>query len=190
MNRIYLDLETTGLDDENSIVEVSAIYYKGTQRVTSFSSKGFDNEAIVALDALKVNKHTFASLKALRSEKELLMGLFDWILGIQGNPDLAGVNIQFDFNLIKSRAKKYNIIVGSALPYRLHDITNISRFLVKIGLLDIKNSGKGNSLRDLATALGVSFKEEDLHSADGDVGLYYPVDIALEQLVLKATGKI
>ena len=189
MNRIYLDLETTGLKGDNSIIEISARYYNGNSQITSFSGRGFDKASIVNLEALRVNKYTFSNLKAVNSEEELLMSFFDWLLSVEGNPDLAGVNIQFDYNLLQSRAEKYNIIIGSVLPYRLHDITNISRFLTKIGLLSIKNSGKGNSLRDLATALGVTFNEKDLHSADGDTALYYPVDTGLEKLAKDAMCK-
>jgi DNA polymerase III epsilon subunit-like protein len=186
VNRIYLDLETTGLGAENSIIEISARYYRGSEQITSFSGSGFAKESIVNLEALRVNKYTFANLDAVNSEEALLKSFFDWLVPIEGSPDLAGVNIQFDYNLLKARAEKYKIVVGSVLPYRLHDITNISRFLTKIGLLNIKNSGKGNSLKDLATTLGVTFDEEDLHSADGDTALYYPVDVALENLVKKA----
>ena len=189
MNRIYLDLETTGLKSDNSIIEISARYYNGDKQVTSYSGTGFNNTSIVDLEALRVNKYTFSNLKSVKSEEDLLTGFFDWLLSIEGNPDLAGVNIQFDYNLLKARAEKYNIVIGSVLPYRLHDITNISRFLTKIGLLNIKNSGKGNSLRDLATALGVPFNEKDLHSADGDTALYYPVDIGLEKLAKEALCK-
>jgi DNA polymerase III epsilon subunit-like protein len=186
MNRIYLDVETTGLDGENSIIEISARYYNGDKQITSYSGNGFDKTSIVNLEALKVNKYTFANLDEAKTEESLLKSFFDWLLSIESNPDLAGVNIQFDYNLLKARAAKYNIVIGSVLPYRLHDITNISRFLTKIGLLNIKNSGKGNSLRDLAVALGVTFDEKDLHSADGDTALYYPVDIGLEKLAKEA----
>jgi DNA polymerase III epsilon subunit-like protein len=187
MNRIYLDIETTGLDSDNSIIEIAAFHYKGNELISQFSDTGRDTKSVVNLDALRVNKYNFNSLANIyKSEEQLLMNFFNWLLKIDSKPDLAGINIQFDYNLIKERAKKYNIVVGSLLPYRLHDITNISRFLTKIGLLNIKSSGSGNSLKDLATALNITFNEEILHSAVGDVSLYYEVDSKLEQVAKEA----
>jgi DNA polymerase III epsilon subunit-like protein len=188
-NRLYLDLETTHLSHTGSIVEIAAEYYIDDKLVASFNDKGFDETAIVSLDALKVNKHTFASLKQLRSEKDLLLYFVDWLLTLKGSPEMAGVNIQFDYNFLKTRAQKYNIDIGSVLPYRLHDITNISRFLSSIGLLQVKNSGKGNSLKDLADTLKIEYKEEELHSAKGDVSLYFKIDKKLTELAVQAMCK-
>jgi DNA polymerase III epsilon subunit-like protein len=189
MDRVYLDLETTLLDEQGSIVEIAAKYYRDGKYVSGFSGKCFASDAKISLDALKVNGHTFASLNSLRSEKDILLSLFDWILKLEGKPDLAGINIHFDFHFLKNRAKLYNVEVGSVLPYRLHDITNISRFLQTIGLLQVKRSGAGNSLRDLADTLGITYNEKDLHTADGDVSLYQAIDSKLEELAKQAMCK-
>lgn len=186
MQRIYLDLETSHLDHSGSIVEIAAEYYKDHKKISSFSDKGFERGSKISLDALRVNKHSFHSVNCLRTEKELLQAFFDWLLSIEGTPDLAGVNIHFDFHFIKNRASLYQIEVGSVLPYRLHDITNISRFLQNIGLLKINRSTKGNSLKDLALALDIKFEQDKLHTAEGDVSLYYPVDSKLENLAKQA----
>jgi DNA polymerase III epsilon subunit-like protein len=187
MERIYLDLETTRLDEDGSIVELSASYYKDGKRVSAVSLKGVNLGAKITLDALRVNKHTFSSLNSLKTEKQLLESFFDWLLGLPlSSPELAGVNVHFDFHFIKNRAKLYNIEVGSVLPYRLHDITNISRFLESIGLLKISRSGKGNSLKDLALSLGIEVDQASLHSADGDVALYPLVDQKLQELAKQA----
>jgi DNA polymerase III epsilon subunit-like protein len=187
MERIYLDLETTGLDESGSIVELSASYYKDGKRISAVSLKGANLSAKITLDALQVNKHTFASLNFLKTEKQLLESFFDWLLGLPlSSPELAGVNVHFDFHFIKNRAKLYNIEVGSVLPYRLHDITNISRFLESIGLLKISRSNKGNSLKDLALSLGIEVDTNSLHSADGDVALYPLVDQKLKELAEQA----
>lgn len=189
MDRIYLDLETTLLDEQGSIVEIGAIYFRDGKYVSAYNAKCFAHDAKISLDALRVNKHTFTSLNSLKTEKDVLLGFFDWLLGLEGKPDLGGVNIHFDFHFLKNRAKLYNIEVGSVLPYRLHDITNISRFLESIGLLKIKRSGQGNSLKDLADALGVQYELKDLHTAKGDVSLYQTIDTKLEELVKQATCK-
>lgn len=189
MDRIYLDLETTLLDEQGSIVEIGAKYFRNGKYTSAFSGKCFAPTAKISLDALRVNKHTFTSLNSLRTEKDILLSFFDWLLGLEGKPDLAGINIHFDFHFLKNRAKLYNIEVGSVLPYRLHDITNISRFLQKIGLLEVKSSGQGNSLKDLADALGVKYEQKDLHTADGDVSLYQGIDEKLEQLAIQAMCK-
>jgi DNA polymerase III epsilon subunit-like protein len=189
MDRIYLDLETTLLDEQGSIVEIGAKYFRDGKYTSAFSGKCFAPTAKISLDALRVNKHTFSSLNSLKTEKDVLLSFFDWLLGLEGKPDLGGVNIHFDFHFLKNRAKLYNIEVGSVLPYRLHDITNISRFLESVGLLKIKRSGQGNSLKDLADALGVQYEQKDLHTAEGDVSLYQTIDMKLEELVKQATCK-
>lgn len=189
MDRIYLDLETTLLDEQGSIVEIAAKYFRDGKYVSAWSGKCFAPDTKISLDALKVNGHTFASLNALRSEKDILLSFFDWLLKLEGKPDMAGINVHFDFHFLKNRAKIYNIEVGSVLPYRLHDITNISRFLQKIGLLEVKRSGQGNSLKDLADALGITYNEKDLHTAEGDVSLYEAIDRKLEELATQAMCK-
>lgn len=186
MEKIYLDLETTGLNESNSIVEICAVYYRNGKFVSSFSDKCFDLDCNVNLEALKVNKYTFASLNSLKSEKQVLLNFFDWLLKLEGKPDLAGVNVHFDYHFLKNRARAYNIEVGSVLPYRLHDITNIARFLQSVGLLEIKHSKQGNSLKDLADALDIEYNENSLHTAIGDVSLYQEVDSKLEKLITKA----
>ncbi len=187
--RLYLDLETTLLDHSGSIVEIAAEYYVNGKLETSFNAKGFDESAKINLDALKVNHHTMASLRSLKTEKDLIFSFVDWLVGIKGNPELAGINIHFDYHFLKARAEKYNINLGSVLPYRLHDMLVISRFLVKLGILEIKNSGKGNSLKDLVETLQIPFKEGDLHTAKGDVSLYYALDCKLEELARQAMCK-
>ena len=133
--RLYLDLETTLLDHSGSIVEIAAEYYVDGKLETSFNAKGFDENAKISLDALKVNHHTMTSLRSLKTEKELIFYFVDWLVTLKGNPELAGINVHFDYHFLKARAQRYNIDLGSVLPYRLHDMLVISRFLITLGIL-------------------------------------------------------
>lgn len=193
MGIIYFDLETTGTKSHNSILEIAAEYHKDGQRVTSFSAKGFDPEAVVNLEALNVNKTKFKDLAARRSEKEMLQSFFDWVLDIvdkDSDIELTGINIQFDYNLVGQRANKYNINTDGVLPYRLEDIGQLSRLLVKLGLLQIKKApGKGNTLKNLCTTLEIDLGVNKLHSAEGDVALYSVVHKKLMELLERAIGK-
>lgn len=181
MGYLYLDLETTGIETDNSITEIAASYYKDGKCLSTFDVKCSNLNSKINLDALKISKTSFAKLAERNSEEEALKKLFDWILSLPSDSDLemVGVNPQFDFNFIKNRAKTYNIEIGSTLPYRLNDLGQDARLLVKLGLVVIKKSGKGNTLLDIAKALGVEVDETSLHSAKGDVELYVAVHQAL-----------
>jgi len=180
MGTVYLDLETTGTEKDNAIVEIAATYYKDGKRLSAFDFKCNDSKAIVNLDALKVNKTKFSELDARQPELTGLKLLFDWLLSIQDSDlEMVGVNPQFDFNFLKNRAQHYGIIIGSVIPYRLRDLAQDVRLLAKLGLIVIKKSGKGNTLLDSAIALGVKVDETKLHSAVGDVELYAEVDKAI-----------
>lgn len=177
MGYLYLDLETTGIEADNSITEIAASYYKDGRCVSTFDVKCGNLKSKINLDALKVNKTSFAELAEKNSEEEALKKLFDWILSLPPDSDLemVGVNPQFDFNFLKNRAKHYNIEIGSVIPYRLNDLGQDARLLVKLGLIVIKKSGKGNTLLDIAKALNIEVDETSLHSAKGDIDLYVKV---------------
>lgn len=192
MGIIYLDLETTGTKQHNSIIEIAAEYHVDGQRKSAYSGKCFDPDSVINLEALNVNKTKFSELQSRRHEKDILMGFFDWLLGIiaiDENIELTGINIQFDFNLLSNRAAKYSINTDGVLPYRLEDIGQLSRLLVKLGLLQIKKApGKGNTLKNLCTTLEVDLGANKLHSAEGDVALYSIVHNKLMEILIKAIG--
>lgn len=193
MGTIYLDLETTGIKHDTSIIEIAAEYHVNGSKVTSFDAKCFDPDSIVLLEALNVNKTRFVDLKSRKTEKDALMIFFDWLLDVVNedtNLELSGVNIQFDSNFLAARAKKYSINIDGVLPYRLHDIGQESRLLIKHGLLEVKKSpGKGNSLKDLCSALGIEVGISQLHTAVGDVALYPLVQAKLTEILNKSLGK-
>ena len=193
MGTVYLDLETTGTESHNSIIEIAAEYHVDGKKVDSFSTKCFDTESTINLEALNVNKTKFSELYQRITEKDGLVKFFDWILGIvdkDTNIELSGINIQFDFNLIKVRAAKYKINTYGVLPYRLHDIGQEARYLVKHGLLQLKKSpGKGNTLKDLCLTLEIDLGKNQLHSAEGDVAMYSQVQHKLNEILYKALGR-
>jgi len=193
MDKLYLDLETTGLDpNKNSIIEIAATYIYSSGHEEKFQGEAQANLSLVNLDAIKLNNRNLKNLVTDPiyneiQEKQLIINFFTWLLKLKlNNPYLAGINVHFDFNFLKERAKVYNIEVGSVLPYRLHDIGNIARFLENIGLIKVNSEIKGGTLDKYLKALAVPFEEKALHTAKGDVHLSIVLDKKLEELAKSA----
>ncbi len=191
MSKLYVDLETTGVETEDaSIIEIAALLYKDGKRVTAFTARGFDPTAKVNLSALNVNKYTFTELLKLKSEEDMIKGFLDFILTMKEKPELCGITIHFDYRFIKYRAKKYNIDTEGVLPYRLNDIAQRARDYEQKGLFKVvRTPGLGNTLKDLCIALKVPYDEKQLHTAEGDTALYPLIDEALDNLIMGALTK-
>ena len=193
MNKLYLDLETTGLDpSKNSIIEIAATYIYPSGYEEKFQGEAQANLSLINLDAIKINNRNLKNLinqpiYNKNQEKELIVNFFSWLLKLNiNNLYLTGINVHFDFNFLKERAKLHNIEVGSVLPYRLHDIGNVARFLESIGLIKVSPEIKGGTLDKYLKALKIPFEQKTLHTAKGDVELSIVLDKQLEVLAKTA----
>ncbi len=186
MNILFIDTETTGLDSKsNSLIEIAAAYYVNGQRKTFFDEKCFDQNAVVDMNALKINGKSIPDIRGFKSEEEGLRHFANFLVGLNSKEPLVicGHNVHFDVEFLKTRLAKYNIVGwDSAVSYRHLDTCVLSRFLLATGLLPVELGSKGSSLKGLADALKIDTSDTKLHTALGDVELTAKVYFKLEGL--------
>jgi len=193
MNILFLDVETTGTDEnKHSILEIAAEFHKDGEKISQFSTKFADTNSVLSLEALKVNKTSLSEIKERKSEKEGVHSFCDWLINLDtsgGKTYICAHNAHFDKKFIDALFRKYNIEnFEKVVSYRIIDTNDRARMLVNAGAIDLESIGaKGTSLTNIAKALGIVIDETKLHTAEYDTEIcskvYYKQMELLEGLV-------
>lgn len=119
----FIDLETTGFASktgynkngrwvkENVIIEIAALLYdeKSKEVVGEFHEYIKPDKDKIPKKITEITGITNAMVKDCRSEEDVLIDFFDWLL--EANPEkLVGHNFKsFDWRFLKDKANRYNI---------------------------------------------------------------------------------
>lgn len=181
---LVIDTETTGIySDVNTIIQLSAAYYENKKLVSMYNIHMVPNEkSLINLGALQANGKKLAELKPKTgrvTEEEAVKEFVDWLLtlGLDRNVILGGMNLDFDMRFLDALFKRHNVAGlwdGEVIPYRKYDLFSINFFLKRTNTLDIAADSKtqrGNSLKAIATSLGIDIAKYKLHDSLEDVKL-------------------
>lgn len=197
MKRLFIDLETTGVDPHNnSIIEIAAILVEDGKILSQFEEKCFDPlPKKVDLGALKVNKVKPSTIREsltketpYKSAAVVVESLAEWLLeklDYGERVEIAGQNPHFDSAFLKATFERYGYTGWSSIfSHRLLDTNSIVQPLIEVGILDLKDIPKtGGSLQRIATALNIKFNEDKLHTAMEDAKLSMEVYFSVVRLL-------
>ena len=195
MNILFLDCETTGLDEnKHSIIEIACEHHINGQMVSAYNQRFINRSPILALDALKVNKTNIAALLDIGKacpEERAVFEFVDYLLSLN-NKDLhvCGHNVNFDVRFIKALLTKYNIEGWeSAVSYRQIDTCDRAKMLIETGIIPLEAIGaKGSGLTNIAKALKLEVEEIKLHTAVYDTNLCSRVFYKMNEVLRNYRG--
>lgn len=153
-NFVVIDTETTGLDNDDEVVELAVLSSEGEKLYHSY----FYPEKEVNPGAAKVNHLTKAVLKEKVGEKKLDAAEWAKILEVIGDKKILGHNIQFDIRLLSQTFKKNGVDEAADCLNKRQVIDSMD-----IAKRHIKN--KSYSLNNLTTLIGIT-REEQHDAAD------------------------
>lgn len=188
MNILFIDTETTGLDEKkNTVVEVACRLDVDGKTVDRKNLHFFNPKSATDLGALKVNGLKISDILKMKPEDQGIMELVDWLLDIQkhikGPLYVCGQNVHFDINFIKALLDRYSIYgVESLIGYKVLDTFGLALALVHVGKLKVEGS---LNLGNVAKALGVDLSKVQLHTGKDDVEVTASVLYALLDLMRK-----
>lgn len=188
MNILFIDTETTGLDEKkNTVVEVACRLDIDGKTVDRKNLKFFNPKSATDLGALKVNKLKISDLVAMKPEDQSVMELVDWLLEIQqhikGPVYVCGQNVHFDINFIKALLDRYQVYgLESLIGYKVLDTFGLALALTLVGKLKVEGS---LNLGNIAKALGIDTSQLQLHTGKDDVEVTAAVLYALLDLMRK-----
>lgn len=175
MNILFLDLETTGLDEnKHAVIEIACRLDVDGKKISSHNTKFYNPQTNTDMAALKVNKARLAKLMSHKQEVAEVASFVDWVLDasdkVKGPIMLCGHNVPFDIKFLTALLAKYGVhgfdLVAGGKD--LLDTRIIAQGLILAGKLKVE--GKFN-LENLAKALGIDTSGMELHTASVDVEL-------------------
>lgn len=162
---VVIDIETTGVKDDDEIIELGAILIKDKNIIDSYSSLINCNKKIS--DEI-VNLTGITQDNVLNDGIQLKDALIN-LLKFCGNDHLIGYNINFDMNFIQKSCK------NNGLPLMKNKITDV-RKLAKNKLF----SNSGYSLSSIAKYLKIEYSKT--HRTYDDCILTYKIFEKLKEL--------
>lgn len=168
MRKLWLDVETTGVDSsENGIIQIACID-EVTGAKFHVNIKPF-KDCVYTKDAENVHGKSKKTIKQYVPEREALLDLIKWLDVLQNGREqfsIAGYNSRFDQEFVTAWFKRSDVNFWSYFNY--YDIDTFA--LVKI--LDIKGfdveTGKpSKKLSAICKTMGVKLK--DAHNAMADI---------------------
>lgn len=149
MKRLWLDLETTGLDAEkNGIVQIAMIVEEGDDVVERYSSyvRPFRGDAIHA-QALRINKIKREDLKTFPLPEQVGTDVIAFLARhTQGRSKLrpCGYNVGFDLSFLEAFAKKISLSsIWQFLIRQTLDPLPVAVFLKEMGIIKTPNAKLG-----------------------------------------------
>lgn len=150
---ICLDCESTGLDTDNDrIIEVAAIRYRGTQELERFEAL-IDPQIDIPQSSIDIHHITQDMVAGKPTAEEVLPAFLEFV----GKDIIVGHGIGFDIRILAASAKRSNI------PCSIEKNKSIDT----LRLARLYGKSPTNSLQALRQHFGI--KEESAHRAMGDV---------------------
>ena len=162
MNIISVDVETSGLHPErNSILSIGAVE-TGKPENTFYAECNAFQGARINDEALRVNG--FKRIDVInnpkrKSEAQIITDFIDWVMRIDRNPFMLGMNVSFDYGFIKYAAERAEM--RTPFNFRTLDLHTIAA--VKLFLDKGKLPPPTLSLNEILLAVGLP-KEPDPHN--------------------------
>lgn len=191
MNILFLDLETTGVDEnKHSIIEIAAKFSVDGKIVKSYESKVGTYNKEVDLGALGVNNFSIKGILGHTGSPEVAYALTEFLVTVKkskgkGPIYLCGHNVAFDEKFLNRFLEVHSITgLHSIVGHKKLDTATIAIALIDAGVIKPEKT----SLEGLAKELGINLQGRKLHNAMEDVDLTIEVYNEFKKLLRKING--
>lgn len=161
---IYLDTETTGVDEQSEVIELSILDYRGER----LFSQRFKPSRPLTEDAIRIHGITN---EMLANEKPF-SSYWDEITHLMDNKVVIAYNADYDRRLLIQTAQRFGLTPPPSY-------TRPDWHCAMIAFTIYQNSGKWYKLADASNRLGLG--NFNAHSAGGDTEATYEVVHALAE---------
>lgn len=163
MIQVYLDTETTGVENGACVIELAAIMVEDGEVIDTFHEYCKPYRP-VAPAAFKAHGISNAFLADKPEEKEVLQRFVEWILG-SGAKEVLAYNAQFDIRIVNDRVKMDHIMERNLFDdFVVVDVAKYARKAIADG--KIQKNGRTWNQEYVASCFGIKY---DAHSAIEDV---------------------
>lgn len=169
MVQVFLDTETTGVENGACVVEIAAIVVDDGHEIETFHEYAKPYRKMNPA-AAKVTGLNDEFLSQFPEEREVLQRFYEWLVGMEVDEVLA-YNAHFDTRIINDRLMIDSIINYKIFDnYKVVDVAKIAKKAIADG--KIKKDGTKWNLTFVAGQLGLHF---NAHNALEDTRAMYEV---------------